>query len=455
MINGILLRCESNADPFFLSSGIVFLRSGMNQENKQKRVIVCFGPGPKFKGGIQNYNTSLALALDKQAGTEVHIVSWTQQYPAIIPREFVDKNSKTDLLAGSSVQVRYITNYNKPSTWRETVAYIQTLKAEKVIFQWSIALQGLPIGFMVKKLKRMNIEVILDLHFVIQKENSAIDKYLTRRGIANATTYIVHALKTFDELSQLFPDRKWQLSYDGKRHQEATTVIKLYHPIYDLFKPDPAFDRDAFKKELGLRKNVFLFFGFIRKYKGLHNAIRAFAKVAETRDDVSFLICGESFWNTLDNKKFSTKVKNVLFQSAKKIFLKKSDDERNYNPLALIAELSIEEKCVVFNSFIPNEDVYKYFQVSDVAVLYYLTATPSGIESLSYNFSLPLLATRVGHFPETIKDGYNGYLANDGDVDDMAAQMFRFLNAPLNPENVRNSTKDMSWENYSKAILNG
>lgn len=68
---------------------------------------------------------------------------------------------------------------------------------------------------------------------------------------------------------------------------------------------------------------------------------------------------------------------------------------------------------MVFNQFIPNEDVHKYFQVSDCVVLYYLTATPSGIESLSYNFDLPILATRVGHFPETIEEGVNGYLADE------------------------------------------
>ncbi len=39
-----------------------------------KRTIVCFGPGPQFKGGIQNYNTSLALALDKIEGNDVNIV---------------------------------------------------------------------------------------------------------------------------------------------------------------------------------------------------------------------------------------------------------------------------------------------------------------------------------------------------------------------------------------------
>lgn len=423
----------------------------MNERNKE--IIVCFGPGPRFKGGIQNYNTSLALALDKEPNTEVHIVSWTQQYPAIIPREFVDKSSKTDLLAGSNVQVKYITNYNNPFTWKETVDYITGLKATKVIIQWSIAIQGLPIGYMVKKLRRKGIEVILDLHFVIQKENSSLDKIFTKRGIKHASTYIVHALKTWEELRTLFPNKKMELSYDGKRVQGATTVIKLYHPIYDLFKPDSSFDVEAFKQEHGLRKNVFLFFGFIRKYKGLHHTIEAFAKVAAQRDDVSLLICGESFWQTLDNSKLSTKIKNALFGTAKKIFLKKADDERNYQPLALIEELGIQDRCAVFNTFIPNEDVHKYFQVSDAVVLYYLTATPSGIESLSYNFSLPLLATAVGHFPETIKDGFNGYLAKPNDVEDMAKQMLRFLEHPLPKENVNASTKEMSWTNYAKAIL--
>ena len=48
--------------------------------------VVTFGPGPKFKGGIANYNTSLAKAFDRRGDVKVHIVSWTQQYPAIIPR---------------------------------------------------------------------------------------------------------------------------------------------------------------------------------------------------------------------------------------------------------------------------------------------------------------------------------------------------------------------------------
>ena len=420
------------------------------------RRIVCFGPGPKFKGGISNYNTSLAKALDKRGDCEVHIVSWTNQYPAIIPREFVDKSSKTDLLEGTNIQIKYITNYNNPASWNATARYIADLKPEIVIIQWAIAIQGLPLSRIAKKLnKYSDIEVIFDLHFVIQKENSNIDRYFTKLAIKHADTYLVHALKTKYELDELFPDKTFKLNETGERvgNSQEKLVIKLYHPIYDLFKPDPTFDPVAFKKDHNLKKHVFLFFGFIRKYKGLHHTIRAFAKVAEKRDDVSLLICGESFWNTLDNKKLSTKVKSFLFSLAKGAFLKKKDDEGEYNPLALIDELGIADRTMLVNKFVPNEEVPQYFQVSDAVVLFYEYATPSGIESLSYNFKKPLLATAVGHFPETIDDGFNGYLAKAEDIDDMAAVMEKYLDKPLDPESVSVKTKDMSWENYAKAIL--
>jgi glycosyltransferase involved in cell wall biosynthesis len=361
-----------------------------------------------------------------------------------------------DLLEGSKIKVKYLTNYNNPLSWYETYRYILNLKPDKVVFQWAIAIQGLPIGRIVSWLRQHSeIEVILDLHFVIQKENSSIDKIFTKLGIGKANTYIVHALKTYNELKTLYPQRSFELSYEGQRSadKKVQTVLKLYHPIYDLFQTKADFDVAAFKKQYGLREHVFLFFGFIRKYKGLHYVIPAFQKVAAQRDDVSLLICGESFWQTLDNSKPSTKIKNTLFGLAKKIVLRQNDDERDYKPLALIDELKLQDRVAVFNHFIPNEEVHRYFQVADCVVLFYEYATPSGIESLSYNFALPLVATRVGHFPETIQEGFSGYLAEPGDVDSMAAQLLRFLDQPIPRENIRAKTAELSWENYAKAII--
>ncbi|MFQ5674515.1 MAG: glycosyltransferase [bacterium] len=418
--------------------------------------IVVFGLGPKFKGGIANYTTSLAKALDRIDGVEAYLVSWTQQYPAIVPRDFVDRSSKTDLLENTTVNVKYLTNYNNPKSWHETYRFIVGLHPDIVIFQWSIALQGIPLGYIARKLKRHPaIEVIFDLHFVVQKEGSVLDSRFTRFGISCARSYIVHSYKTADELKHLFPELRFTVTESGRRDpRRSGNIIKLYHPVYDMFSPVSGFDIEAQKRKLNLRKHVFLSFGFIRHYKGIHNAIRAFAKVREKRDDVSLLIVGESLWNTLDPNKLSTRLKFVAFEILSKVLVRKGESGLNYRPLDLIDELSLNDSVTVINEYVANEDVHKYLQVSDCMILFYLTATPSGVESMAYNFSLPLLATRIGHFPETIKEGYNGYLAEPDDIDSMAGAMMRFLNKPIQRRNVAKRAQQLSWENYARAIVN-
>ncbi|MHB8905738.1 MAG: glycosyltransferase [Melioribacteraceae bacterium] len=419
--------------------------------------IVIFGPGPKFKGGIANYTLSLAKEFAKRDDVETHIVSWTYQYPSIIPRDFINRSGSANPLEGTNVKVTYATNYNNPLSWYQTADIINNIKPDILIVQWALAIQGLPINTILKKVKaKTDCEIIFILHVVKQKEESIIDSFLLKRALGNADSYIVHAHKYYEELKQVFPEQKFFLDATGKRASQPNekTVIKLYHPVYDMFAPDPNFDKERTKKELGLRKNVFLFFGFIRRYKGLHNVIRAFAKLADERDDVSLLIVGESFWNTLDTNKFSTKIKKSLFGAVKKILLKKKEDESDYRPLELVNKMNLDDKIVTVNSYVPNEEVHKYFQVSDCNVLFYLVATPSGVESTAYNFSVPSVATRIGHFSESISDGYNGYLAEPNDIDSMYLVMKKFIEHPIPKENVTETAKNLSWNNYVKVILN-
>ena len=416
--------------------------------------IVTFGPGPQFKGGIANYNTSLAKAFDRRGDMEVHIVSWTQQYPAIIPRDFLDRKSKKDQLEGTNIKVHYLLNYNNPFSWGNTVRYIRRLKPDVVVIQWAIAIQGIPLRALARRLRKAGIKVFFDLHFVVQKENSSLDRILTQRCIRFSDAYISHSLKTYNELKELLPLRDYQLISGEEDNVEAggVPVLKLYHPVYDMFEADPAFDVEAFKADMGLKKHVFLFFGFIRKYKGLHNAIESFNLLAKERDDVSLLVVGELFWSTLDKTKWSTRLKQGIFGLAKKLFLSKSDDEQNYRPLDLIREYGLESEVKTLTEFVPNEDVHKYFQVSDAITLFYLTATPSGVESMAYNFGMPILATSVGHFPETIEDGFNGYLAEPDNPASMAEVMRKSIEAPIRSEDVFATSKEMSWDNYASSI---
>ena len=429
--------------------------------------IICFGPGPKFKGGIAQYNTALARSL-KDEGAQVTIVSWTQQYPAIIPREFVDKASRSDFLEGYDIPVQYLTNWNDPRTWSATAKAIAALNPDKVIIQWYNPTQGIPLNTIAKYLrKHTTAEILFDLHFVAAKEQSSLDARLTRMALRHGNSFIVHAYRTAEELKALFDGEEFTLTLDGARGESSRlrvkpgvtepkrSILKLYHPIYTLFKPDPSFDKEAWKAQHHLRKHVFLFFGFIRKYKGLHYCIEAFAELAKQRDDVSLMIVGERFWQTVDQSKLSTKLKNAVFGTVKKLFLKKADDERDYDPLAMIEKLGLKDRTLVVDRFIPNEEVPPYFQAADTIVLFYETATPSGVESLSYNFKLPAVATRVGHFPETITDGFNGYLAEPKNIADMVRVMNASIEQPIPRENVVEATKNMSWANYAKAVLKG
>ncbi len=416
--------------------------------------IVVFGPGPQFKGGIANYNTSLAKALDMVEDVEVHIVSWTQQYPAIIPRDFIDRKSKTDQLTGTRINVHYLLNYNRPSTWRKTVRFIRQLKPDRIIVQWAIAIQGIPLRYMAKQLQKAGFRVFFDLHFVVQKENSTLDRLLTQRCIRFCDAYITHSMRTVEELKELIPKKDYKLCKPGDpKVDEGVPVMKLFHPVYDMFRNDDSFDVEGFKSSLGLKKHVFLFFGFIRKYKGLHNVIEAFHLASLQRDDVSLLIVGELFWNTLDRKKFSTRIKSAVFGIAKKIFLKKQDDEQNYRPLDLIGKYELQDKVVAITEFVPNEDVHKYFQASNSIILFYSAATPSGVESMAYNFGLPILASNVGHFSETIQHGFNGYLAEAENVSSMAGVMIESIESPIPSENVYATSAEMSWENYAASIM--
>lgn len=426
----------------------------------EMKKIILFGPGPYFKGGLANYNISLARAMDAlSCWDEVHLISWTQQYPALIPRDFADTKTKEDKLAGTRVKLHYLTDYNRPGTWGKTVELIKEIQPLCVVIQWSIALQGLPLGFMVKRLrKETSIEVLFDLHFVVQKEQSFIDRFFTRFGLKNASGFVVHAGKTLDELREVFPEKTFVMNESGDRKAEEKQeggflpVIKLFHPVYDMFRPDPAFNTEAEKKKLGLRKHVFLFFGFIRKYKGLHFCLDAFAKVASKRDDVSLLIVGESFWKTLDETKFFNRVRKSAFRILRSLLSKGAEDETAYNPLSLVEKYALQDRVAIVNDFVPNEEVYRYFQVSDAILLFYEYATPSGVESMAYNFSKPILASRVGHFPETIEDGKNGYLANAADVEDMAAVMEKFLQSPVPESNMKDMAERFSWKIYAEAI---
>jgi glycosyltransferase involved in cell wall biosynthesis len=418
-----------------------------------KPKVVVLGPGPLFKGGISNFTVSLSKAFDG-LGAEVHLVSWKRQYPAFIPRDFIDRSSTSNLLENSQVIVHTITDYNNPITWFQTAALIASLNPDLVVVQWAIAIQGLPLGVICRRLKKMRPQtrIIFDVHNVVQKETGSLDRLFTRYALPEGDEFIFHGKLTLEEFRAFLPELKL-IPAAKLAKEEEYKFHELFHPMYDIFQNPSDFDIEAEKQKLGLRKTVFLFFGFIRKYKGLHDAIAAFSRIAAQNPDASLLIVGESFWNQKEKRGLMHVFKRFLFKLAKQMLIKNASNEQDYQPLELIDLYGIREQTVVINHFVPNEEVYRWFKLSDAVVNFYEYATPSGVESLAYHFSKPVLATRVGHFSYAIEDGKNGYLAEPGNIDSMAATLRRFIEYPIPEERVKLFTSGMTWEKYASAIL--
>src|SRR5690606_18128311 len=101
--------------------------------------------------------------------------------------------------------------------------------------------------------KHTKAEIIFDLHFVAAKEQSSLDKRLTLMALRHGHSFIVHAYKTADELKALFAAERFHLTLEGTRavradHDPPRAILKLYHPIYTLFKPDPNFNKEEWKR---------------------------------------------------------------------------------------------------------------------------------------------------------------------------------------------------------------
>jgi glycosyltransferase involved in cell wall biosynthesis len=84
------------------------------------------------------------------------------------------------------------------------------------------------------------------------------------------------------------------------------------------------------------------------------------------------------------------------------------DDWSDYQQI--IDQYQLSNHVVVVNDYVPNEDVERYFSISDLVLLPYRSATQSGILNIAYGFQKPVVANQVGGFAEFIRNGETGLL---------------------------------------------
>ena len=217
--------------------------------------------------------------------------------------------------------------------------------------------------------------------------------------------------------------------------ERVHTELRGYTSAPALYSPHPMFEefggrvsREEACARLGLdgECRYALFFGLIRDYKGLDMLLEAWGKLK--REGLSegrkLLIAGE-------------------FYTSQEPYLK------------LIEEQGIADSVVLHAHFIADDNIKYYFSAADFLVLPYRTATQSGVTQIAYNFSLPMLVTRVGGLPEIVVHERVGRVSEPtcrGIAEGLAA-MWSGENLARYVENMVSERERFSWGEMCRRII--
>ena len=168
---------------------------------------------------------------------------------------------------------------------------------------------------------------------------------------------------------------------------------------------------------------IILFFGFIRKYKGLDILLRAMADPAMKGSGIRLMIAGEFY-----------------------------EDRTIYRQL--IDELEIGEQLILKTDFIPDAEVQYYVCAADAVIQPYRHATQSGVTPLAYHFEKPMVVTNVGSFAEHVHHEETG-LVTAPEPGPLARAILRFyeLGVEYFIPHLRNEKKKYSWKNLVNTLL--
>jgi D-inositol-3-phosphate glycosyltransferase len=365
--------------------------------------VIIIGPAFPFRGGIANFNNALAQTFYNR-GIDVTLFSFTLQYPSFLfpgTTQYEEGDPPKDL------KIRTIINSINPFNWIRVARKINKENPDYVIIRYWLPFMAPCLGTIARLLsKQTKILAITDN--VIPHEKRMGDKIFTK--------YFVNACDAFLALSS-------SVLYDLSKFTKTTAKKYIPHPIYNIFG-NKISKQDALSN-LGLNPEDkhLLFFGFVRKYKGLDLMLQAMADNRIRELGVKLIIAGEFY----DNKSEYTDMIDVL---------------------------GIKNQIILNSDFIPAEKVKNYFCASDMITQTYRTATQSGVTQIAYHFERPMLVTNVGGLSEIVPNNKVGYVTSQ-DPKDIADAIFDFYSNNKEKEFTDNTAiekKRFSWDCFVDGI---
>lgn len=370
------------------------------RNGKRPSSIAVVGLTYPFRGGIAHYSSLFVRELRRRY--DVRFLTLCRQYPKLLFPGVSQYDYSDQTLAEDGDAI--IDSLN-PLSWYRAAKVLNRERPKLIVFQWWHPYFSFAFGSIVRLLnKSLQDRVCFLCHNVLPHESNVLQTILTKYAFGKAKYFIVHSSQDRLDLEKLKSD---------------AVVRQGYHPTYSEFGSLSSISRKEARENLGLPQNanVVLFFGLVRKYKGLHHLIDAMKLLP---DDLNcrLLIAGEFY-----------------------------DDKEPY--LSKIAENDLADTIQVIDEYIPNEQVSMYFRAANVVALPYVSATQSGIVQIAFGLETPVITTNVGGLPEVIDDGKTGYLVDAGKAQQLADAITKFFVSGAEEEfsaAIREQTGRFDWD---------
>jgi glycosyltransferase involved in cell wall biosynthesis len=366
--------------------------------------IAIIGPAhPLRGGGISTFNERLATVL-QQLGHDVTIYSFSLQYPSFL---FPGKSQFTDEPAPEGLRIRSIINSINLVTWIKAGLEIKKSRPDLVIVRYWLPFMGPSLGTVlrqVKKNKHSRIVCIADN--VIPHEKRPGDKQFTAYFIKPVDAFITMSREVLKDLKTL----------------TSTPASFIPHPLYDNYGEAVTKEEACKRLHLNPTDKHLLFFGFIRKYKGLDILLNALKDERVRAARIRLIIAGE-FYDA--REQYEQHIKDV------------------------------KDQVILFTDFIPNDEVRYYFSAADLVVQPYRSATQSGITQVAYHFEKPMVVTNVGGLAEVVPDGKTGFVAEPDSraIADAIIKFFQKDSIPHLRENLQAEKQKYSWDSFISQLM--
>lgn len=377
-------------------------------QSSGRKKIILIGPAYPYRGGNSLYVTHVYNQLKNEFDVTVY------NYKLLYPSLFFPGTTQYDKSSQpiSPPPNKRLVNSINPFNWLRVASLLKKENADLVVFDWwhpFFAFCHFTISKLISQKYRNKILFITEN--IVSHESQFFEKALTLLGLKNASFFMALSGVVEKELREYFP---------GKQ------VFRSELPVYDCYDMDKSFDASAFRKQLGYapKDKILLFFGYVRKYKGLNVLIQAMPETLESIPDAKLLVVGEFY-----------------------------DDETSYTNLVRANHL--QDSVEIINRFVSNEEVGNYYSIADVVVLPYLSATQSGILNVAYGFHKPVVVTDVGGLTESVEEGKTGVITVPGDSKKLAEAAVKFfeLSRTVNfAENIKRKITENSFSNLPQTF---